>query len=106
MLQIHTKKRNILDVNRLNSLVYVHFNARLFDKQKKIREGNVDVILDSVFKPGPNRRSDRIEPWTENNPGWVKAKTQLKSNHLKIPIEPSKTREPATQWTGQSLVRI
>ncbi|CAF1716871.1 unnamed protein product [Brassica napus] len=44
---IHTKKRNILDVNRLNSLVYVHFNARLFDKQKKIREGNVDVILDN-----------------------------------------------------------
>ena len=35
MLQIHTKKRNRLDVNRLNSLVYVQFNARLFDKQKK-----------------------------------------------------------------------
>lgn len=43
---IHTKKRNKLDVNRLNSLVYVQFNARLFDKQKRIREGNVDVILD------------------------------------------------------------
>lgn len=46
MLQIHTKKRNRLDVNRLNSIVYVQFNARLFDKQKKIRESNVDVILD------------------------------------------------------------
>ena len=46
MLQIHTKKRNILDVNRLNSLVYVQFNARPFDNQKKSREGNVDVILD------------------------------------------------------------
>ncbi|CAN7057041.1 unnamed protein product [Brassica oleracea var. botrytis] len=43
---IHTKKRNRLDVNHLNSLVYVQFNARLFDKQKKIKEGNVDVILD------------------------------------------------------------
>ncbi|CAN6854831.1 unnamed protein product [Brassica oleracea] len=43
---IHTKKRNILDVNRLNSLVYVQFNARPFDNQKKSREGNVDVILD------------------------------------------------------------
>ncbi|CAN6924660.1 unnamed protein product [Brassica oleracea] len=43
---IHAKKRNIFDVNRLNSLVYVQFNAWLFDKQKKIRESNVDVILD------------------------------------------------------------
>ncbi|CAN7073718.1 unnamed protein product [Brassica oleracea var. botrytis] len=43
---IHTKKRNIFNVNRLNSLVYVQFNAWLFDKQKKIRESNVDVILD------------------------------------------------------------
>ncbi|CAN7091342.1 unnamed protein product, partial [Brassica rapa subsp. narinosa] len=43
---IHTKKRNRLDVNRLNSLVYVQFNARLFNKLKKIRESNVDVIFD------------------------------------------------------------
>lgn len=45
-LQIHTKKRNRLDVNRLNSLVYVQFNAKLFNKQKRIKDKDVDVILD------------------------------------------------------------
>ncbi|XP_010515604.1 PREDICTED: uncharacterized protein LOC104791416 [Camelina sativa] len=43
---IHTKKRNKLMVNRLNSLVYVQFNARLFNKHKKIKEKLVDVIID------------------------------------------------------------
>lgn len=33
-------------MNRLNSLVYVQFNAILFNKQKKIRESNADVIFD------------------------------------------------------------
>lgn len=33
-------------MNRLNSLVYVQFNARLFNKHKRIRETNVDVIVD------------------------------------------------------------
>ncbi|CAN6900566.1 unnamed protein product [Brassica oleracea] len=42
----HKKKRNRLDANRLNSLVYVQFNAKLFKKQKKIREQNADVIFD------------------------------------------------------------
>lgn len=45
-LQIHTKKRNRLDVNRLNSLVYVQFNAKLFNKQRRVKEKNIDVILD------------------------------------------------------------
>lgn len=45
-LQIHTKKRNRLDVNRLNSLVYVQFNAKLFNKQKRIKDKDVDVILE------------------------------------------------------------
>lgn len=36
LLQIHTRKRNRLDVNRLNSLLYVQFNAKLFKKQKKL----------------------------------------------------------------------
>ncbi|XP_013633181.1 PREDICTED: uncharacterized protein LOC106338842 [Brassica oleracea var. oleracea] len=40
---IHKKR---LDVNRLNSLVYVQLNARLFNKHQKIRENNVDVIFD------------------------------------------------------------
>ena len=33
-------------MNRLNSLVYVQLNARLFNKHQKIRENNVDVIFD------------------------------------------------------------
>ncbi|KAL5801791.1 hypothetical protein ACOSQ3_033423 [Xanthoceras sorbifolium] len=42
---IHTKKRNRLDVNRLNNLVYVQFNAKLRNKQKRAKEKDVDVIL-------------------------------------------------------------
>ncbi|XP_075506541.1 uncharacterized protein LOC142543269 isoform X1 [Primulina tabacum] len=42
---IHTKKRNRLDVHRLNNLVFVQFNARLFNKQKREKERNVDVLL-------------------------------------------------------------
>ncbi|CAA7021475.1 unnamed protein product [Microthlaspi erraticum] len=53
---IHTKKRNRLDVSRLNSLVYVQFNARLFKKQKKIREGKIDIIYD-------DGNEDTVEEW-------------------------------------------
>ncbi|XP_052188242.1 uncharacterized protein LOC127798722 [Diospyros lotus] len=44
---IHTKKRNRLDVNRLNNLVYVQFNAKLMNKHKREKERNVDVLLAS-----------------------------------------------------------
>ncbi|XP_052185601.1 uncharacterized protein LOC127797104 [Diospyros lotus] len=44
---IHTKKRNRLDVNRLNNLVFVQFNAKLMNKQKREKERNVDVLLAS-----------------------------------------------------------
>lgn len=56
MVQIHTKKRNRLDVNRLNSLVYVQFNAMLFNKKRKIRESKVDVI----FHEG---NEETVEDW-------------------------------------------
>ncbi|TVU06739.1 hypothetical protein EJB05_49967, partial [Eragrostis curvula] len=44
---IHTKKRNRLDVNRLENLVYVQFNARLMEKQEKNKEKNnqIDVLV-------------------------------------------------------------
>ncbi|XP_052204482.1 uncharacterized protein LOC127809605 [Diospyros lotus] len=44
---IHTKKRNRLDVHRLNNLVYVQFNAKLMNKQKREKERNIDVLLAS-----------------------------------------------------------
>ncbi|XP_020886219.1 uncharacterized protein LOC110229752 [Arabidopsis lyrata subsp. lyrata] len=53
---IHTKKRNILDVNRLNSLVYVQINARLFNKHKKMKEKAIDVIID-------DGNEETIEDW-------------------------------------------
>ncbi|CAI9777216.1 unnamed protein product [Fraxinus pennsylvanica] len=31
---VHTKKRNRLDVTRMNNLVYVQFNARLMNKRR------------------------------------------------------------------------
>lgn len=45
-MQIHTKKRNILDVNQLKSLVYAQFNANMFNRQKRIKDKDVDVILE------------------------------------------------------------
>lgn len=30
----------------MNSLVYVQFNSKLFNKQKRIKEKNVDVLVD------------------------------------------------------------
>ncbi|ESQ55887.1 hypothetical protein EUTSA_v10026863mg [Eutrema salsugineum] len=53
---IHTNKRNRLDVNRLNNLVYVQFNAKLFNKQKKIREQNADAIYE-------DGNEDTIDEW-------------------------------------------
>lgn len=35
ILQIHTKKRNRLEVQRLNDLVFVQFNAKLKDKKER-----------------------------------------------------------------------
>ncbi|XP_019152269.1 PREDICTED: uncharacterized protein LOC109149078 [Ipomoea nil] len=42
---IHTKKRNKLESNRLNNLVFVQFNANLMNKRKK--EQNVEILLSS-----------------------------------------------------------
>ncbi|KAK2645874.1 hypothetical protein Ddye_021069 [Dipteronia dyeriana] len=44
-LLIHTKKRNRLDTNRLNNLVYVQFNSRLMDKRKRGTNKNIDILL-------------------------------------------------------------
>ncbi|XP_020888722.1 uncharacterized protein LOC110230372 [Arabidopsis lyrata subsp. lyrata] len=42
---VHTKKRNRLDVSRMNNLVYVQFNLRLMNQKKKQREKNVDILV-------------------------------------------------------------
>ena len=42
VLQIHTKKRNRLDANRMRDLVYVQFNSKLANKKKKEKH---DVLL-------------------------------------------------------------
>ncbi|XP_019171429.1 PREDICTED: uncharacterized protein LOC109166984 [Ipomoea nil] len=42
---IHTKKRNRLESNHLNNLVFVQFNANLMNKRKK--EQNVEILLGS-----------------------------------------------------------
>ncbi|VVA98685.1 unnamed protein product [Arabis nemorensis] len=45
MIQVHTKKRNRLDVSRMNSLVYVQFNAKLMSQRKNREEKNIDMLL-------------------------------------------------------------
>ncbi|KAL5851461.1 hypothetical protein ACOSQ3_006579 [Xanthoceras sorbifolium] len=46
---IHTKKRNRLDVDRLNNLVFVQFNSKLMNKRKRLmdKKANIDVLLAS-----------------------------------------------------------
>ncbi|KAL5799447.1 hypothetical protein ACOSQ3_032529 [Xanthoceras sorbifolium] len=46
---IHTKKRNKLDVDRLNNLVFVQFNSKLMNKRKRLmdKKANIDVLLAS-----------------------------------------------------------
>ncbi|KAL6506028.1 hypothetical protein OROHE_022747 [Orobanche hederae] len=41
---IHTKKQNRLDVERLNNLVYVQFNAKLVNKKNKMKEKCVVLL--------------------------------------------------------------
>ncbi|GJT18252.1 reverse transcriptase domain-containing protein [Tanacetum coccineum] len=42
---VHTKKRNILEANRMNNLVYVQFNANLMEKNKKRKARGHEVLL-------------------------------------------------------------
>lgn len=35
----------MLDVNQMNSLVYVQFNSKLFNKQKRIKDKNADPLV-------------------------------------------------------------
>ncbi|KAI3772823.1 hypothetical protein L6452_04017 [Arctium lappa] len=44
VLVIHTKKRNRLDSQRLNDLVFVQFNAKLINKWAKVKNQNMDVL--------------------------------------------------------------
>ncbi|KAJ9556732.1 hypothetical protein OSB04_011346 [Centaurea solstitialis] len=41
---IHTKKRNRLDSQRLNDLVFVQFNAKLLNKWARVKNQNMDVL--------------------------------------------------------------
>ncbi|XP_039803889.1 uncharacterized protein LOC120667988 [Panicum virgatum] len=46
--QHHTKRRNKLTTERLNSLVYIQFNNKLMSKKEKItRKSNYEVLLSS-----------------------------------------------------------
>ncbi|GJX09050.1 pescadillo-like protein [Tanacetum coccineum] len=42
--QIHSKKRNWLDSQRLNDLVYVQFNAKLINKWARVKNKNIDIL--------------------------------------------------------------
>jgi hypothetical protein len=47
-LQIQTKRRNRLTIDRLDDLVMIQFNSRLLSKRRRIKERkNIDVLLSS-----------------------------------------------------------
>ncbi|CAA7045305.1 unnamed protein product [Microthlaspi erraticum] len=43
--EIHKSERNTLDADQMNSLVFVQFNSKLFNEQKRIKEENLDVLV-------------------------------------------------------------
>lgn len=47
LLQIHTKKRNRLDANRMRDLVYVQFNSKLLNKKKKKERHDILIADDA-----------------------------------------------------------
>lgn len=44
LLNIHTKKRNRLDSQRLHNLVFVQFNSKLINKWERNKNQNIDVL--------------------------------------------------------------
>ncbi|CAH8254209.1 unnamed protein product [Arabidopsis lyrata] len=53
--EIHKSERNRLDTDQMNSVVYVQFNSKLFNKRKRIKEENADVLVDGA--------EENIEDW-------------------------------------------
>ena len=79
----------------------------VFLNVEEIEFSSLTFLFSIVFKPGPNRHSDRVELWTENNLDWVNAKIQLKSNHLKTLIWTVKnpgTSEPMNRPNSGSYI--
>ncbi|XP_031127560.1 uncharacterized protein LOC116029653 [Ipomoea triloba] len=61
---VHTNKRNRLESNYLNNLVFVKFNANLVNKMKK--EQNVELLLDSDASLAQDRIVDNDEVEVED----------------------------------------
>ncbi|CAH1446146.1 unnamed protein product [Lactuca virosa] len=66
---VHTKKRNRLETNRLNNLVYVQFNANLMEKNKKKKDRTLEVLLandshaaQELMIDGDDDDGDEVDP--------------------------------------------
>ncbi|ONM55672.1 hypothetical protein ZEAMMB73_Zm00001d020822 [Zea mays] len=47
-MEVHTKRRNKIDVQHASDLVFVQLNARLLSKKERSKTKNVDVLLPNV----------------------------------------------------------
>ncbi|XP_075080280.1 uncharacterized protein LOC107806086 [Nicotiana tabacum] len=68
---IHTKKRNRLEHHRLNSLVYVRYNARLRERSIKRKMQNVDPILVDEIDSDDEWITEKEDPVLPEDPSWL-----------------------------------
>nr|KAJ0190165.1 hypothetical protein LSAT_V11C800433650 [Lactuca sativa] len=84
---VHTKKRNRLEANKLNNLVYVQFNASLMEKNQKRKDRNMEVLLanDSISAQEWIVDVDEVDPKMVNE--------DLGTDDNQAPRESPRTRE-------------
>ncbi|CAH1432877.1 unnamed protein product [Lactuca virosa] len=93
---VHTKKRNRLETNRLNNLVYVQFNANLMEKNKKRKDRTLEVLLandshsaQEWIIDGDDGDGDEVDPESVMEA----IDEALKTNDNQVPRKSSTTRE-------------
>ncbi|KAL7592759.1 hypothetical protein Lser_V15G33003 [Lactuca serriola] len=93
---VHTKKRNRLETNRLNNLVYVQFNVNLMEKNKKRKDTTLEVLLandshsdQEWIIDGDDGDGDEVDPESVMEA----IDEALETNDNQVPHKSSTTRE-------------
>ncbi|CAH1443704.1 unnamed protein product [Lactuca virosa] len=93
---VHTKKRNRLETNRLNNLIYVQFNANLMEKNKKRKDRTLEVLLandshsaQEWIIDGDDGDGDEVDPESVMEA----IDEALETNDNQVPRKSSTTRE-------------
>ncbi|XP_042453930.1 uncharacterized protein LOC122038311 [Zingiber officinale] len=92
---VHTKKRNRLDTNRLNNLVFVQFNAKLMNKKNREKERNIEVLLASDASSRQDWIVDGADDEVEHDTGmtWKVVSDAMGADEALRPRRSSRLRE-------------